>query len=90
MDRIRNEYIRGSMKVKAISQKVKESRLRWYGHVKRREPEHPTRRVMEMNPPGRRRLGRPALRWKDCIARDMREVEQGERNGETEASGEIC
>ena len=35
--RIRNERIRGTTKVGEISKKVQESRLKWYGHVSRRE-----------------------------------------------------
>ena len=37
MDRIRNERIRGTTKEGEISKKVQESRLKWYGHVSRRE-----------------------------------------------------
>ena len=37
MDRNRNERIRGTTKVGEISKKVHESRLKWYGHVSRRE-----------------------------------------------------
>ena len=37
LDRIRNERIRGTTKVGEISKKVQESRLKWYGHVLRRE-----------------------------------------------------
>ena len=36
-DKIRNEYICGTVKVGPIGKKVKESRIRWYGHVKSRE-----------------------------------------------------
>ena len=36
LDRIRNERIRLTTKVGEISNKVQESRLRWYGHVLRR------------------------------------------------------
>ena len=39
LDRIRNERIRGTTKVGEISKKVQESRLKWYGHVLRREDE---------------------------------------------------
>ena len=71
-DRIRNEFIRGSLKIAPISTKVKESRLRWYGHLRRRPEDHPTRRMMELDPPGPRKRGRPKLRWLDCVRRDMR------------------
>ena len=37
LDRNRNETISGTTKVGEISKKVPESRLKWYGHVWRRE-----------------------------------------------------
>ena len=37
LDKIRNERIRGSTKVGEITKKVQERRLKWYGHVLRRE-----------------------------------------------------
>ena len=70
-DRVRNEHIRGSFKIAPISLKVKEARLRWYGHLRRREAQHPTRRMIDMEIPGRRQRGRPELRWMDCVQRDM-------------------
>ena len=39
LDRIRNERIRGATKVGETSKKVQESRLKWNGHVLRREDE---------------------------------------------------
>ncbi|KAK3519797.1 hypothetical protein QTP70_004955 [Hemibagrus guttatus] len=37
LDRIRNEYIRGTAHVGGLGDKVREARLRWFGHVQRRE-----------------------------------------------------
>ncbi|KAK3539481.1 hypothetical protein QTP70_008869 [Hemibagrus guttatus] len=37
LDRIRNEYIRGTAHVGRLGDKVREARLRWFGHVQRRE-----------------------------------------------------
>ena len=37
LDNIRNERIRGTTKVGKITKKVQERRLKWYGHVMRRE-----------------------------------------------------
>ncbi|KAK3523575.1 hypothetical protein QTP70_002484 [Hemibagrus guttatus] len=39
LDRIRNEYIRGTAHVGHMGDKVRETRLRWFGHVQRREIE---------------------------------------------------
>ncbi|KAK3517166.1 hypothetical protein QTP70_000241 [Hemibagrus guttatus] len=41
LDRIRNEYIRGTAHVGRLGDKVREARLRWFGHVQRREKAEP-------------------------------------------------
>ncbi|KAH0451292.1 hypothetical protein IEQ34_018591 [Dendrobium chrysotoxum] len=40
-DRIRNEHIREKVGVAPVEDKIRESRLRWFGHVKRRPPDDP-------------------------------------------------
>ena len=75
MDRVRNEHIRGTVKVTEASKKVQEARLRWYGHLMRREELHVAREVMDIEINGTRRRGRPKTRWKDCIRDDMIEKE---------------
>ena len=37
MDKIRNEYIRGTAQVGQFGEKTREARLRWYGHVRRKD-----------------------------------------------------
>ncbi len=73
MDKIRNEYITGSVKVATVSNKLKSRRLAWYGHVMRREKMHVTRRCMEMVVQGRGGRGRPEKTWMECVNDDMRE-----------------
>ena len=68
LDRIGNERIRGTTKVGEISKKVQESRLKWYGHVLRREEEYVGKRVMAMEVPGKRKRGRSKRRWLDSIS----------------------
>ena len=38
-DKIRNEHIRSTVKVERLGMKMREGRLRWYGHVMRRDQE---------------------------------------------------
>lgn len=76
-DRIRNDRIRGTVKVVEASMKAQERRLQWFGHVKRREEDYVGMRVME-DVQGRRRRGRPKLRWKDRMREDLREGQLGE------------
>jgi hypothetical protein len=42
--------------------------------VARREGNHVTRRVMNMNVEGWRGRGRPKKRWIDCVRQDIREI----------------
>ncbi|KAJ8709025.1 hypothetical protein PYW07_008851 [Mythimna separata] len=73
MDKVRNEYIRGSLKVAPVTEKLKGNRLSWYGHVKRRDEMHVTKRVMNLHVDGWRGRGRPKKRWMDCVKTDMKE-----------------
>ena len=54
-DKIRNEYIRGTVKVERLGMKMREGRLRWYGYVMRRDQEYAGRKMMEMELPGKRK-----------------------------------
>ncbi|KAK3508769.1 hypothetical protein QTP70_006027 [Hemibagrus guttatus] len=71
LDRIRNEYIRGTAHVGRLGDKVREARLRWFGHVQRRDSEYIGRRMLDMGLPGRRQRGRPKRRYMDVINEDM-------------------
>ncbi|KAK5620751.1 hypothetical protein CRENBAI_019143 [Crenichthys baileyi] len=48
MDRIRNEYIGGRVHVRCVGDKAREARLRWFGHVKRRDSEFVERRMLRL------------------------------------------
>ncbi|KAK3555069.1 hypothetical protein QTP86_007979 [Hemibagrus guttatus] len=47
LDRIRNEYIRGTAHVGCLGDKVREARLRWFGHVQRRDMHNIIQRFRE-------------------------------------------
>ena len=63
-----------------MGDKLRNVRLRWYGHVKRREEDYVGKRMMEMAVPGRRKRGRPRRRWMDLVREDMERV--GAREGD--------
>jgi hypothetical protein len=48
MDKVRNKYIRGSLKIAPVTKKLKGNYLSWYGHVMRIEENHVTGRVMNI------------------------------------------
>ena len=71
-DRIRNEEIRNKLGVCAIEDKMRECRLRWFGHVQRRPEDAPVRRS-DMLDVGEliRGRGRPLKTWRQVIQNDM-------------------
>jgi len=44
LDKIRNKVIRGKVRVASIEEKMREVRLRWFGHLRRRPRDTPVRR----------------------------------------------
>ena len=82
MDKIRNEYIRGTAQVGRVGEKTREARLRWYGHVRRKDDGYIGRRMLRMELPGKRKRGRPKRRFMDVVKEDMAEVEVTEEDTE--------
>ncbi|MFY0383422.1 hypothetical protein ACOMIB_19320 [Bacillus sp. YIM B13582] len=79
MDKIRNEFIRGTAHVGRFGDKVKKVRLRWFGHVQRRDMGYIGRRMLRMEPPGRRKRGRPRRRFMDVVRWHKEETLRGTR-----------
>ena len=78
-DKIRNEHIRSTVKVERLGMKMRENRLRWYGHVMRKDQEYVRRKMMEMELPGKRRW-RPKRRFLYVVKEDIGEVGVKETN----------
>ena len=57
-----------------IDEVMRGGRLRWFGHVQRRDANNVTRRVMALAIPGARRRGRPKKTWHHQIKDDMTAV----------------
>ena len=43
------------------------SRLQWAGHIERMADDRLLKSAAELREQGRRRRGRPRLRWEDCV-----------------------
>ncbi|KAM3252338.1 hypothetical protein P3L10_006408 [Capsicum annuum] len=75
-DRVRNETIREKVGVTSVECKMREARLRWFGHVKRRGTDAPVRRCERLALDGfRRGRGRPKKYWGEVIRRDMEQLQ---------------
>ena len=73
-DKIRNEYIRGTVKMERLEMKMREGRLRWYGHIMRRDQEYVGRKMMKIELPGKRKRGIRKRTFLDVVKEDMEEV----------------
>ena len=79
-DKIKNEYVRGTAKIAKLGDKLWSTRLRWQGHVKRREESCVGKRMIDVAIPGKRKRGRPERRRLDLVREDMKMV--GAREGD--------
>ena len=82
-NKIINEYIRGTVKVERLRMKMREGRLRWYGHVMRRDQEYVGRKMIEIELPGKRKRWRAKRRFLNVVKEDMGEVGAKETDVET-------
>ena len=85
MSRFRNEEIRERLGVTELEAKLREARLRWMGHVYRREDNCVGKRV-ERLVIGRKKRGRPKRRWCDNIWEDLRVIDAQEEDAMNRAS----
>ena len=58
LDRIRNECIRQKLGVVSIEEKLREDRLRWFGHISRRSRDAPVRKVEDIRLEGEKKRER--------------------------------
>jgi hypothetical protein len=67
-DKIRNAIIKQNLNVtRSLLDDINTKQLKLYGHVQRMEEGRLPKRVMEWNPPGRRKRGRPKATWAEGI-----------------------
>ncbi|XP_074327960.1 uncharacterized protein LOC141665877 [Apium graveolens] len=66
------DNFRNKLRVAPIAEKVREGRLRWFGHIRRRRVVAPVRRVEDLVVSGSRRRWRPRKTWTDLLTLDLR------------------
>jgi len=53
---------------------IKAQRIKWLGHVQRRDQARPTRKLLEWKPMGIRPVGRPRQRWQEDVMEDLKKL----------------
>ena len=71
-ERNTNAELRNRLGIEKIGDVVKRSRLRWLGHVLRKDEDDWVRKSMSLEVDGNRGRGRPKLTWQSVVTRDMK------------------
>ena len=70
-DRLSCEDIRARVGIKSILDMMRQRRLRWYGHVERREDDSWLKKVQNLEIRGESGCGRPRKTWEHVIKEDL-------------------
>ena len=71
-DRVPSKELRGRLELEDIISVLKRNRLRWYGHVLRKEENDWVKKCMEYEVAGTRPRGRPKKTWREIVEKDCR------------------
>ncbi|VDP22766.1 unnamed protein product [Heligmosomoides polygyrus] len=72
LDRIRNDVIRQKFGIAPIADKMRETRLRWYGHVLRGKGDSVRKIGLNFEVIGKRPEERPRQHWADTLHIDLK------------------
>ena len=73
MDKIRNIELYKWSRITPIATKIKNSQIQWFGHVRRRPPEHLVAQAYNYKIDGTRPTGRPRKRWHQYVDEYLQE-----------------
>ena len=62
----------------SLTERLVRSRLQWAGHIERMADDRLPKIAAELCEEGRRKRGRPRLRWEDSVKRDVRKAVEEE------------
>ena len=71
-DRVPTKELRGRLELEDIISVLQRNRLRWYGHVLRKEDNDWVKKCMEYKVEGTRPRGRPKKTWREIVEKDCR------------------
>ncbi|VDO19178.1 unnamed protein product [Heligmosomoides polygyrus] len=72
LDCVRNDSIRQRFGVTPIVEKLREARMRWYGHVLRANGDTARKAGLNFEVPGKRLRERPKQRWLGTLHQDLK------------------
>ena len=71
-ERKSNECVRSMLAIDDVAEVMRRNRLRWFGHVERRDELYWIKRIETLQVDGNGVKGRPRKRWREVLKEDMR------------------
>ena len=71
-DKVESTVIATRVGVDDSEEHLRQKRLRWFGHIVRRDEEVEIKKVFELKIEGQRKRGRPVKWWIDVVEEDMK------------------
>jgi hypothetical protein len=73
-DRVPTDELRWRLDIESISELVRRARLRWFGHIDRKEQGDWVSACRNVVVGGNKPRGRGRKMWQECVVRDMRDL----------------
>ena len=67
-----SEELRQRLEIDNVVDVIRRNRLRWFGHVERKDDVDWVKACQRLEVSGRRGRGRGKKTWRECVAEDMR------------------
>lgn len=74
-EKISNQDLWKKTNQNPISDTIKKRKWRWIGHILRREQGNITKHALDVNPPGKRKRGRPVTTWRRLLDNELRSIQ---------------
>lgn len=69
-----NKEIEEELNGETIIKTIKQQRIRWLGHIWRKDSNDPTKQILDWKPAHKRRRGRPRKTWMEEVKRDLTNI----------------
>ena len=73
-DKVKSDELRRRLRIEDIKSVLRRRRLRWFGHVQRKQDDEWVKKCMEFKVEGSRSRGRPKKSWMEVIGNDMKKL----------------
>jgi len=84
-DRKSSEELRKRLGIVSVSSMMSRRRLRWFGHVERKNADDWVSACRKLEVEGERGRGRGRKSWKECVANDMRKLKLKQEDAQDRA-----